>query len=65
MSSLGSHRYVGVLTAEFFDRLVDRVARYLLGVWLVMPGPDGRPTRHVVFEIEAYLGPTAHRPSQT
>jgi DNA-3-methyladenine glycosylase len=44
------------LTADFFARPADRVARELLGTWLVMPGPDGRPIRHVVFETEAYLG---------
>ena len=44
------------LAADFFARPADRVARDLLGAWLVMPGPDGRPTRHVVFETEAYLG---------
>jgi DNA-3-methyladenine glycosylase len=44
------------LAADFFARPADRVARDLLGAWLVMPGPDGRPTRHVVLETEAYLG---------
>jgi len=44
------------LTADFFDRPADRVARDLLGAWLVMPGPDGRPARHAVHETEAYLG---------
>jgi len=44
------------LAADFFDRPADRVARDLLGAWLVIPGPNGRPTRHVVFETEAYLG---------
>jgi DNA-3-methyladenine glycosylase len=44
------------LGADFFDRPADRVARELLGASLVVRGPDGRPTRHVVFETEAYLG---------
>jgi DNA-3-methyladenine glycosylase len=44
------------LDAAFFDRPADRVARDLLGAWLVVRGPDGRPTRHMVFETEAYLG---------
>jgi DNA-3-methyladenine glycosylase len=44
------------LGPDFFDRPADRVARELLGAWLVVRGPDGRPTRHVVFETEAYLG---------
>jgi len=46
----------GPLAADFFDRPADRVAQDLLGAWLVLPGPDGRPKRHVVFETEAYLG---------
>lgn len=50
---MGANR---VLSADFFDRPADRVARELLGAWLVVPGADGRPTRHVVFETEAYLG---------
>jgi DNA-3-methyladenine glycosylase len=45
-----------VLPADFFDRPADRVARELLGALVVVRGPDGRPTRHVVFETEAYLG---------
>ena len=45
-----------VLSRDFFDRPADRVARELLGAWLVVPGPQGRSTRHVVFETEAYLG---------
>ena len=45
-----------LLSRDFFDRPADRVARDLLGTWLVVPGPQGRPTRHVVFETEAYLG---------
>ena len=45
-----------VIAADFFDRPADRVARDLLGAWLVLPGADGRPTRHAVFETEAYLG---------
>ena len=44
------------LGAAFFDRPADRVARDLLGQWLVVRGRDGRPTRHVVFETEGYLG---------
>jgi DNA-3-methyladenine glycosylase len=44
------------LTAAFFDRPADRVARELLGTALVTRGPDGRPRRHIVFETEAYLG---------
>ena len=45
-----------VLSRDFFDRPADRVARELLGAWLVVPGPQGRSTRHVVVETEAYLG---------
>ncbi|MDA1039962.1 MAG: DNA-3-methyladenine glycosylase [Planctomycetota bacterium] len=41
---------------DFFDRPADRVARQLLGAWLVVHGADGRLRRHVVFETEAYLG---------
>ena len=41
---------------DFFDRPADRVARELLGAWLVVRGADGRLQRHVVFETEAYLG---------
>ncbi len=44
------------LGADFFDRSADRVARDLLGARLVVRGADGRATRHVVFETEAYLG---------
>ena len=44
------------LGAAFFDRPADRVARDLLGQWLVLRGPDGRPVRHLVCETEAYLG---------
>lgn len=44
------------LRHEFFDRPADRVARELLGSRLVVRGADGRVTRHVVFETEAYLG---------
>lgn len=47
---------LSLLPSAFFDRPADRVARELLGAWLVVRGPDGRPTRHVVFETEAYLG---------
>jgi DNA-3-methyladenine glycosylase len=56
MSSLRSLQSAGVLPADFFARPADRVARDLLGTWLVIPGPDGRPQRHVVCETEAYLG---------
>lgn len=42
--------------SDFFDRPADRVARDLLGAWLVVRAADGRPRRHVVFETEAYLG---------
>jgi DNA-3-methyladenine glycosylase len=56
MTASAHPRLHGPLAAEFFDRPADRVARDLLGAWLVIPGPDGRPTRHVVFETEAYLG---------
>jgi len=45
-----------VLTADFFDRPADRVARDLLGAWLVVRGADGEARRHAVFETEAYLG---------
>ncbi|MFM8735689.1 MAG: DNA-3-methyladenine glycosylase [Pirellulales bacterium] len=45
-----------MLSRDFFDRPADRVARDLLGAWLVVPGAGGRPTRHAVFETEAYLG---------
>ena len=44
------------LAADFFDRPADRVARELLGQWLVVRGRGGRPERHLVFETEAYLG---------
>ena len=44
------------LPRAFFDRPADRVARELLGAWLVVRAADGRLTRHVVFETEAYLG---------
>ena len=44
------------LSREFFDRPADRVARDLLGSLLVVRGPRGRLTRHVVCETEAYLG---------
>ena len=45
-----------VLGAAFFDRPADRVARDLLGQWLVVRRPEGRIERHLVFETEAYLG---------
>jgi DNA-3-methyladenine glycosylase len=44
------------LSRAFFDRPADRVARELLGAMLVVRGADGRATRHVVHETEAYLG---------
>ena len=44
------------LSRTFFDRPADRVARDLLGSRLVVRGADGRLTRHVVVETEAYLG---------
>ncbi len=44
------------LSREFFDRPADRVARELLGCRLVVRGGDGRVSRHVVCETEAYLG---------
>ena len=44
------------LTPAFFDRPADRVARELLGASLVVRAADGRLTRHMVFETEAYLG---------
>ena len=40
----------------FFDRPADRVARDLLGACLVVRATDGRLSRHVVCETEAYLG---------
>jgi DNA-3-methyladenine glycosylase len=44
------------LQREFFTRPADRVARELLGCRLAVRGSNGRVTRHVVFETEAYLG---------
>jgi DNA-3-methyladenine glycosylase len=44
------------LPPAFFDRPADRVARDLLGAWLVVRGDHGRVARHRVFETEAYLG---------
>jgi DNA-3-methyladenine glycosylase len=44
------------LPVAFFDRPADRVARDLLGAMLAVRGDDGRVTRHVVHETEAYLG---------
>ena len=44
------------LSRAFFGRPADRVARDLLGRRLVVRGADGRLTRHVVVETEAYLG---------
>jgi DNA-3-methyladenine glycosylase len=45
-----------VLPASFFDRPADRVARDLLGAWLAIRADDGRISRHMIFETEAYLG---------
>ncbi len=44
------------LSQAFFDRPADRVARDLLGAWLVVRAPGGSVSRHAVFETEAYLG---------
>ena len=44
------------LPDAFFDRPADRVARELLGSWLVVRAADGRLSRHLVCETEAYLG---------
>lgn len=44
------------LRVAFFDRPADRVARDLVGQWLVVRGRSGRPERHLVVETEAYLG---------
>lgn len=43
------------LAIDFFDRPADRVARDLLGAWLVAKTPEGT-RRLVVTETEAYLG---------
>jgi DNA-3-methyladenine glycosylase len=45
-----------LLPTAFFERPADRVARELIGASLVVRAADGRLTRHVVFETEAYLG---------
>jgi DNA-3-methyladenine glycosylase len=44
------------LRADFFAHPADRVARELLGTWLVVRRTDGTLERHVVHETEAYLG---------
>jgi|GEM_PF-6376106 len=44
------------LSRDFFDRPADRVARELLGCRLAVKDADGRISRHVIFETEAYLG---------
>jgi DNA-3-methyladenine glycosylase len=44
------------LSRAFFDRPADRVARELLGCRLAVRAADGRVSRHVVCETEAYLG---------
>lgn len=49
-------RRTGPLPADFFDRPADRVARDLLGAALIVRGADGGVTRHVIHEVEAYLG---------
>ena len=49
-------RRTGPLPAPFFDRPADRVARDLLGASLVVRAADGGVTRHVVHEVEGYLG---------
>ncbi len=45
-----------VLCRPFFERPADRVARELLGAFLVVRGAEGRVRRHAVVETEAYLG---------
>lgn len=50
-------RLLRPLTADFFARRADTVARELLGSRLVARGADGRLRRYFVFETEAYLGP--------
>lgn len=45
-----------VFGVSFFDRPADRVARDLVGQWLVVRGRRGPPVRHLVCETEAYLG---------
>jgi DNA-3-methyladenine glycosylase len=45
-----------MLGPAFFAGPAEQVARDLLGTWLVVRGADGRLTRHLVFETEAYLG---------
>ncbi|GDX94496.1 putative 3-methyladenine DNA glycosylase [Planctomycetia bacterium] len=49
-------RRTGPLPAPFFDRPADRVARDLLGASLVVRAADGGVTRHLVHEVEGYLG---------
>jgi len=44
------------LGPDFFDRPADRVARELLGQWLVVRGEGGSQSRQMIFETEAYLG---------
>ncbi|MFM8890706.1 MAG: DNA-3-methyladenine glycosylase [Planctomycetia bacterium] len=44
------------LPTAFFSRPADAVARELLGARLVVRGDDGRSSRHVIVETEAYLG---------
>lgn len=44
------------LPCRFFDRPADRVARELLGAFLLVRDAEGRITRHAVIETEAYLG---------
>jgi len=45
-----------LLGPEVFDRPADRVARELLGQWLVVRGEGGSQSRQMIFETEAYLG---------
>ena len=44
------------LKKSFFCRAADEVAHDLLGASLVVCSSQGRETRHVIFETEAYLG---------
>jgi DNA-3-methyladenine glycosylase len=44
------------LPRGFFERPADRVARELLGAFLVVRHVDGCVSRHAVVETEAYLG---------
>jgi len=44
------------LPCRFFERPADRVARELLGAFLVVRDGEGHITGHAVIETEAYLG---------